>query len=1377
MKKTYLKILLLTAWCLSMLAIAGTASAAAIYGKTCDIAVYPFDPSAAPILSTYIGNPITPDSECKNHLPYPTTSSVGVPYTPSSPDPSINLVKAGDENKQVPWVVHAHAYYNDSGPSGPDYYYKAAVDKFEITIQPVLGVAPWNKLDLGTYDPVQKKLSNIACVYPAPGGYVPNNDLNDCSGSDPNLYGGTRVKTEEIGNTVVITWEFGLNNNTQKMIVWGNNGNLTVTDSNNNPITITSDPYDPNRHAEFDVNFSTKNNPENIWAATTTTRVLIADLAIKKTNWNSNKTKGCAANGDINDSSSGWCYLDPNNYNSYPKVTVTKAPSTAHTYFWYPIGSVASIWKKPVAPPPPQLACQSIDLTPQTINGPNADTNFSATVHLVNTANPNVNVFRQTTVQWTNLSPPVNNSSFTAQDNGPHSNQNPFTATYRTGTNAINASMSVAVTQVQPNPGEIFDQNSLAKCSAAIKTPFQGPPICSNLNLNYPGSTVAANSSTLLFGNPVKTDNSGIQNESWTENGDGYLEFDPSSAIDATACPLKIDNETVLTRKECRYNYKTGTSGSGSVTVSADPNDNVPACTRTITWGSAPQPNVCTSLGLTVNGNPTPDQTVNIGPNSQVLLKTNPVNTPPNAAPNPNPNPIYVQWTQNGAGSLAWGPLSLALNQANGFFCPDPTAANNFVAPITCDYYYTTPANGSGSVTITAQPNASNPDVSACTATLNFSNNPPPPACINLNYTSYGSNGYCVQPNPGNYSDSYRWYLNNGTTQTNGTCFTPPSSLYITRVEAVNAPNQCYQNFNQPPPPPNTQCIGINPTYTGNQLCLNPTYSNNGTPNANDFHWSVGNPTGLCNTVPQGSQLTVNGPNALCSLQAAPPQFIKTVQAISPVSQSEMGTRTGLNNPLLLAPSNNNGGKTGTIDGKEVLYTLSFRATSANTDATITDPMNAGFIQGYINGSTTQTGGIIKYNDQLLINGVGECNPKNNNPTNCYTLSNNSTTTLPVIYLHKVGTQQITVTYHGIVQGSSISDSSCRGNVCQEEYDNTGNVTYTVFSSSDLNAPVLIPASNLSSSAAVKSFCQYILTRAAGDIYLQTDLNFGKDISQCSEYKSSTGVVITPAPTQQQSTPSTGASQTVSIGHDICTQGLGNLFGQNAASPNLSSQICEVKLRPGQSWEPSTIASTIQENTTRVSRWTPNLNAWSHNISFDNLPQTNTGVYHLKNANLTIGDSGSVKLNDGQGAKTFIVENGDLIIKNNITYGACVKTSCTVRDTASLAFIVLNGNVIIDPGVTEVSGVIFVQQGAKANSGKILTERDKNGQPVDSYNSITFYGSIYGDIQDLFTHRKFAGDPAANQGSVVIRFDERIILNTPPGLTDILQLNETQVAQ
>ncbi|MBU0667983.1 hypothetical protein KJ835_02560, partial [Patescibacteria group bacterium] len=138
-----------------------------------------------------------------------------------------------------------------------------------------------------------------------------------------------------------------------------------------------------------------------------------------------------------------------------------------------------------------------------------------------------------------------------------------------------------------------------------------------------------------------------------------------------------------------------------------------------------------------------------------------------------------------------------------------------------------------------------------------------------------------------------------------------------------------------------------------------------------------------------------------------------------------------------------------------------------------------------------------------------------------------------------------------------------------------------------------------------------------------------------------------------------------------------------------------------------------------------------------------------------------------------------LYIDGNIHYtGTCLKTQlCTVRDIASLAFIVLNGNIYVDKDVTEMSGVFFVQEGTTDGTGRIFSNDGTSTDESASYEKLTVYGSIYGDIDPLFNKRFFAGDPANEDGGIVIRFDERVILNTPPALRDVLNLSQTQVAR
>lgn len=101
-----------------------------------------------------------------------------------------------------------------------------------------------------------------------------------------------------------------------------------------------------------------------------------------------------------------------------------------------------------------------------------------------------------------------------------------------------------------------------------------------------------------------------------------------------------------------------------------------------------------------------------------------------------------------------------------------------------------------------------------------------------------------------------------------------------------------------------------------------------------------------------------------------------------------------------------------------------------------------------------------------------------------------------------------------------------------------------------------------------------------------------------------------------------------------------------------------------------------------------------------------------------LGDNADIRvLNDGHlrilnnislsGVKTVIIENGDLIIENNMTY-------TSTKD--SFAFIVKNGDIIIRKNVTNLVGV-YVTLGA----GKKIT----GDGPTP--NRLTIDGSLYGD--------------------------------------------------
>jgi hypothetical protein len=374
---------------------------------------------------------------------------------------------------------------------------------------------------------------------------------------------------------------------------------------------------------------------------------------------------------------------------------------------------------------------------------------------------------------------------------------------------------------------------------------------------------------------------------------------------------------------------------------------------------------------------------------------------------------------------------------------------------------------------------------------------------------------------------------------------------------------------------------------------------------------------------------------------------------------------------------------------------------------------------------------------------------------------------------------EVIITYRARVESGLTDDICKRGQVCEEKYVNKAEAEITEVDGEPYDEDLV------SNQIEIQIFCQYILTRAAGDIFLERDLSYGVDIQQCSEFKSTPGVIIVPDQPDKPSIVSTGQGDATifTISHELCTAGitgeltggLKDAYGQDVA-PRLSGQICEVKLRTGEAWKQEFITNSIDENKTRLSRWGYDYQKRETNITEITIDPSNDSksIFHIK---------GDLKINspqtfsDGDGAKTFIIE-GDLIINDNIKYGACPPTeTCTVRDTASLAFIVLGGSVYIDPNVSEIAGVYFVQE----SEGDATTGKLYSGAPgkfdQNSNVSLKVYGSVYGDIDPLFGNRIFAGDPTKDEGGIVIRFDERIIINTPPGLRDVLNLSQTEVAR
>ena len=132
------------------------------------------------------------------------------------------------------------------------------------------------------------------------------------------------------------------------------------------------------------------------------------------------------------------------------------------------------------------------------------------------------------------------------------------------------------------------------------------------------------------------------------------------------------------------------------------------------------------------------------------------------------------------------------------------------------------------------------------------------------------------------------------------------------------------------------------------------------------------------------------------------------------------------------------------------------------------------------------------------------------------------------------------------------------------------------------------------------------------------------------------------------------------------------------------------------------------------------------------------------------------------GARTIIVE-GDLTLNRGIVYPD--DTGLSDHEISSIAFIV-TGDIKIHSGVSKLSGVYLSQGGEFQNIGDLTSDKQ-----------LIIYGSVFGNLQPLINDRLFIGTPIMDGGNIVIRYDNRALRNTPPGLKDAIDLKWLRVAR
>jgi hypothetical protein len=460
-------------------------------------------------------------------------------------------------------------------------------------------------------------------------------------------------------------------------------------------------------------------------------------------------------------------------------------------------------------------------------------------------------------------------------------------------------------------------------------------------------------------------------------------------------------------------------------------------------------------------------------------------------------------------------------------------------------------------------------------------------------------------------------------------------------------------------------------------------------------------------------------------------------------------------------------------------------------DVTITDTIGReGYIQGYIAnsfeeiGPNTPEGGRIYYENgtmEVRVEGdrIDECGDPEEDL--CYEGSINNPD--GIIVYNVPPRDEVLITYRGSIEDSEVTPENCSDPnhtfneldppVCGEVYPNRADFVDEADFEGDSRAEVLIP-------------CPYLIIRAGGDVFFENPFNYGADTLYCAEIANVDVPIIRGEEPGPRGLVATGDEEQAipTFTSRLCNTELGEDVPGYEGIEGISSLICEVSLQTTEELTSSAIVQNIENNKQRVARYGANLgegnNVFISGQNDDEIAALSdrTDVYVLRNGDLHFNNNGAnVEFNSG--AHTFVVENGDVYIEDDIVYRDSDITD--PRNIASIAIIVLNGTVVVDHEVGETSGVIFVQAGDDENSGLICEEPAEGGDLCDfetteesAYSDEQFvhYGSIYGDIAHLFKYRTYVGDPGREEGAVVIRFDNRIYLNTPPILNELVDVTQ-----
>jgi len=439
-------------------------------------------------------------------------------------------------------------------------------------------------------------------------------------------------------------------------------------------------------------------------------------------------------------------------------------------------------------------------------------------------------------------------------------------------------------------------------------------------------------------------------------------------------------------------------------------------------------------------------------------------------------------------------------------------------------------------------------------------------------------------------------------------------------------------------------------------------------------------------------------------------------------------------------------------------------------DVTITDTIGReGEIQGYIANSVddinsrTPEGGTITYDEgsmRIYVDGdeIEDCDDTSDDL--CY---NGDIGDDDGVEIENVPPrEEVEILYSGdvnsIVSAANCSDQNhplvTEGAICGEIYPNIARFDDEAgFDENDEDydneAEVIIP-------------CPFIIVRSGGDVFFENPFDYGVDTLSCSEIENVPVPIIRP----DEDTPdlvSTGEGESIltAFSERLCKDEDQDIEGYEDIT-RISSLICEITLKTSDDLTQYAIVQNIARNVQLFARYDKNLNNQSAVDGSINLPTSSSNVYVKDNGDLTLGGVFE------DGAQTIVVIGHDVRINKDITFRDPSDLT-DPRQIPSLALIVIGGDILVDTSVTETNGVFFVQEGENGEGGRMCGDKCTDDATA-SEEQLTHYGSIYGDIEHLFKFREAGGDPSKEEGAILIRFDNRIFLNTPPVLGELVNV-------